>query len=91
MLLSDFPETVTDGGGTEVLTGHNSRGLLAAREVMMRFHAKGLLVVAAFAVLVMLAVDVRLGIAAIVAGTVIDWLSLTLPLGFGRSRDRRLD
>ena len=35
----------------------------------MRFHPKGLLVVAAFAVLVMLAVDVRLGIAAIVAGT----------------------
>jgi len=57
----------------------------------MRFHAKGLLVVAAFAVLVMLAVDVRLGIAAVVAGTVIDGLSLTLPLGLGRRRDRRLD
>ena len=54
----------------------------------MRFHAKGLLAVAAFAVLVMLAVDVRLGIAAIVAATVIDWLSFTLPLGFGRSRER---
>jgi hypothetical protein len=58
---------------------------------MMRFHLKGLLVVAAVAVLVMLAVDVRWGIAAIVAGTVIDWLSLALPLGLGRRRDRRLD
>jgi hypothetical protein len=56
---------------------------------MMRFHAKGLLVVAAFAVLVMLAVDVRWGVAAIVAGAAIDWLSLALPLGLGRSRDRR--
>jgi hypothetical protein len=57
----------------------------------MRFHSKGLLVVAAFAVLIMLAIDVRSGIAAIVAGTVIDWLSLALPLGLGRGRDRRVD
>jgi len=57
----------------------------------VRFHPKGLLVVAAFVVLVMLAIDVRLGIAAIVAGTVIDWLFLALPLGLGRSRDRRLE
>jgi hypothetical protein len=56
------------------------------QEVMMRFHPKGLLVVAAFAVLVMLAVDVRWGIAAIAAGIVIDWLFLALPLGLGRSR-----
>jgi hypothetical protein len=57
----------------------------------MRFHPKGLLVVAAFAVLVMLAVDVRWGIAAMAAGTAIDWLSFALPLGAMRSRDRRLD
>jgi len=42
----------------------------------MRFHPKGLLVAAAFAALVMLAVDVRWGIAAIAAGIVIDWLFL---------------
>jgi hypothetical protein len=53
---------------------------------MMRFHPKGLLVVAAFAALVMLAVDARWGIAAIAAGIVIDWLFLALPLGLGRSR-----
>ena len=53
---------------------------------MMRFHPKGLLVAAAFAALVMLAVDVRWGIAAIAAGIVIDWLFLALPLGVGRSR-----
>ena len=54
----------------------------------MRFHPKGLLAVGAFALLVMLAADVRLGIAAIVAGTLIDWLSMALPLGIGRSRGR---
>lgn len=52
----------------------------------MRFHPKGLLVAATFAVLVMLAVDVRWGIAAITAGIVIDWLFLALPLGLARSR-----
>ena len=55
---------------------------------MVRFHLKGLLVVALFAALLMLAVDVRLGIAAIVAAVVIDWLSLALPLGLGQPRDR---
>ena len=57
----------------------------------MRFRVKGLLVAAAFAVLLMLAIDVRVGIAAIIAATVIDWLSLALPLGLGRVRDRRSD
>jgi hypothetical protein len=56
---------------------------------VVRFHLKGLLVVALFAAVVMLAVDVRLGIAAIVAAAVIDWLSLALPLGLGQGRDRR--
>ena len=56
---------------------------------MVRFHLKGLAVVALFAALVMLAVDVRLGIAAIVAAAVIDWLSFALPLGLGQWRDRR--
>jgi hypothetical protein len=56
---------------------------------MIRFHLKGLLAVAAFAALVMFAVDARLGIAALVAGTAIDWLSLALPLGLGRERPRR--
>jgi len=55
----------------------------------MRLHPKGLLVVAAFAVLLMFAVDVRVGIAAIVAGTVIDALSFALPLGLGGRRERR--
>jgi hypothetical protein len=55
---------------------------------MPRFHLKGLLVVALFASLVMLAVDVRIGVAAIVAAAVIDWLSLALPLGLGQRRDR---
>jgi hypothetical protein len=55
---------------------------------MPRFHLKGLLVVALFAALVMLAVDVRIGVAAIVAAAVIDWLSLALPLGLGQRRDR---
>jgi hypothetical protein len=56
---------------------------------MIRFHLKGLPAVAAFAALVMLAVDARLGIAALVAGTAIDWLSLALPLASGRERPRR--
>jgi len=55
---------------------------------MPRFHLKGLLVVALFVALVMLAVDVRIGVAAIVAAAVIDWLSLALPLGLGQRRDR---
>jgi hypothetical protein len=55
----------------------------------MRFQPKGLLVVAAFAILVMFAVDLRLGMAAIVAGTIIDWLSFALPLGAGSTRERR--
>ena len=55
---------------------------------MPRFHLKGLLVVALFAALVMLAVDVRIGVAAIVAAAVIDWLSLALPLGLGQRRHR---
>ena len=55
----------------------------------MRFHPKGLFAVAAFAVLVMLAVDVRISIAAIVAWTVIDFLSFALPLGLGGDHRRR--
>ena len=56
----------------------------------MRFHPKGLLVVAAFAVLVMMAVDVRLGVAAIVACTVVDAWSFVAPLMSGRrDHDRR--
>ena len=54
----------------------------------MRFHPKGLLVVAAVAVLVLTAVDVRLGVAAIVACTVIDAWSFVAPLMSGRSRER---
>jgi len=57
---------------------------------MIRFHVKGLLVVAAFAAILALAVDARLGIAAIVAGLAIDWLSLALPLGLGGDDRRRL-
>ena len=54
----------------------------------MRFHPKGLLVVGAFAVLVLTAVDVRLGVGAILACTVIDAWSFVAPLAFGRGRDR---
>jgi hypothetical protein len=50
---------------------------------MIRLHLKALLVVAAFAALVMVAVDARLGAAALVAAAIIDWLSLALPLGLG--------
>jgi hypothetical protein len=55
----------------------------------MRIHPKALLVAAAFGVLILLAVDVRLGVAAIVAGTVIDGVFFVVPLCFGGSRDRR--
>ena len=55
----------------------------------MRFHPKALFVVAAFGVLILLAVDVRLGVAAIVAGTVIDGVFFVVPLWSGGSRDRR--
>jgi hypothetical protein len=79
----------------DIIEWCDPRTVLAVREVVMRFHPKGLLVVAALAAMVMLAVDVRWGIAAIVAGTVIDWLSFALPLGLGRGvrgpRDRRPD
>jgi hypothetical protein len=47
-----------------------------------------LLIVAGFAVLLMIGVDVRLGLAAILAAAVIDALTFLLPMGLGRSRDR---
>ena len=56
---------------------------------MIRFHLRGALVLAAFVAILMLAVDVRLGIAAIVAAAVVDWLSLALPFGLGRLGERR--
>jgi hypothetical protein len=64
-------------------------GLFGGVAAAMRFHPNALLVVAAFVVLILLAVDVRLGMAAIVAGTVVDGLFLTVPLFVGGSRDRR--
>jgi hypothetical protein len=41
-------------------------------EAKMRFHVKGVLMATAFAVLLMIAIEVRLGIAAIIAAMVID-------------------
>jgi hypothetical protein len=53
----------------------------------MRIHLRGLLVAALFVGLVLVAVDARIGVAAIVAATVIDWLAFALPLGSGRDRE----
>lgn len=66
-------------------------GLQRSMEAKMRFHVKGFLVATAFAVLFLVAVDVRLGLAAVIAAAVIDWLSLALPLGPGRVRNPRHD
>ena len=54
----------------------------------MRFHVNGFAVAALFVVIVLLAIDVRLGIAAIAAGVVLDALSLLGAFGLGRGRDR---
>ena len=62
----------------------------------MTFHPKALLVVALFAVLLIVAVDPRLGIAAIVVGAMFDALSVLPIFGphgwrrsrMGHSRDR---
>jgi hypothetical protein len=55
----------------------------------VRFHPKALAFFVAFIVLVLLAIDVRLGVAAILATTVIDSLSFLGPLFSGRGRSRR--
>jgi hypothetical protein len=55
----------------------------------MRFHVNALPAALLFAGLLLLAVDARLGVAAIAAGAIVDWLSFALPLGLGRGRDRR--
>lgn len=51
----------------------------------MRFHLKGFLVFAAFAVVLTLAVEPRLGLAAVVAWLVVEALLWTGVAGFGRS------
>jgi hypothetical protein len=53
----------------------------------MTIHLKALLVVAAFALLLTMALDVRYGLAAIAAYVAIDALSFLAPL-FGRGRTR---
>ena len=52
----------------------------------MRVHPKGVLVVIAVVALFSLALDVRLGLAAIVAATIIDWAFLAGPLVGSRRR-----
>ena len=47
----------------------------------MTFHPRGLLVAAAFAAMLFLAIDVRWGIAVVVATVVLDWLSFAGVLG----------
>ena len=56
----------------------------------MRFHPKGLLALVVFLALVALGIDLRWGIAAILAMTALDALSLLAPF-FHSSRDRRSD
>ena len=55
----------------------------------MKFHPKALLAVVGVAVVLMVAIDVRLGIAAIVAFTAVDALSFLAPLIFGPSRFKK--
>jgi hypothetical protein len=54
----------------------------------MRVHPRGLLVLAAFVAALALGLDARLGLLAIVAAGVIDWMALIVPLS-GATRDRR--
>jgi hypothetical protein len=53
---------------------------------MVTFNYKALLVVLAFAVVLALTDDVRLGIAAVVAAVIIELLTWAGPLGLFRSR-----
>jgi hypothetical protein len=46
----------------------------------MRVHRTGVLVLLAFIAVFALALDVRIGIAAVIAATVIDWLFIVVPL-----------
>jgi hypothetical protein len=55
----------------------------------MRFHAKALLVLIAFWAMFLLGLDVRFGMAAIIAATVIDWLFIAAPFIPDGGRDRR--
>jgi hypothetical protein len=54
----------------------------------MRFHPKALLVLMAFGAMFLLGLDVRFGIAAIIAATVIDWLFIAAPFIPDGARDR---
>jgi hypothetical protein len=55
----------------------------------MRFHPKALLVLMAFWAMFLIGLDVRFGMAAILAATVIDWLFIAVPFIPDGGRDRR--
>jgi hypothetical protein len=55
----------------------------------MRFHPNALLVVMAFWAMFLIGLDVRFGMAAIIAATVIDWLFVAAPFIPDGGRDRR--
>jgi hypothetical protein len=55
-------------------------------DALMRIHRAGLMVLFGFAALFALALDVRLGIAALVAASIIDWLYIVAP--FWRPRQK---
>jgi hypothetical protein len=54
----------------------------------MQLHPKALFAFAGFGMLLMLGMDARLGLAAILAVALIDALSFLLPFGLWRDRDR---
>jgi hypothetical protein len=56
----------------------------------MRFHPKALVILSAFATVLLLGMDPRLGTIAILAVAAVDALSFLLPLGVG-TRDRHTD
>jgi hypothetical protein len=55
----------------------------------MRFQPNALLVLIAFWAMFLIGLDVRIGMAAIIAVTVIDWLFIAAPFIPAGGRDRR--
>jgi hypothetical protein len=56
---------------------------------IMRFQPNALLVLIAFWAMFLIGLDVRIGMAAIIAVTVIDWLFIAAPFIPAGGRDRR--
>jgi len=57
----------------------------------MRFHPRALVVTMVAGLILWLAVDIRVGIAAILALTTIDAFSFLIPLGFFQGRSERAE